>query len=60
MQTLAVPAPAAAACIAAEMLLFCALHAVSDSEERGPVAYWLVVAVISGFLAYGRFVLEPF
>ena len=39
-----------AVCIAAEMLVFTALH----------LSYWLVVAAICAFTAYGRFVLQPF
>ena len=26
----------------------------------GPMIYWLVVAAICAFIAYGRFVLKPF
>jgi hypothetical protein len=58
--SLAILAPIAAACIAAEMLLFCALHIYSGDASYGPMIYWLVVAVICGFIAYGRFVLKPF
>jgi uncharacterized membrane protein len=57
---LAFLAPIAAACIAAEMLLFCGLHLYSGDTKYGPMIYWLVVAVICAFIAYGRFVLEPF
>lgn len=57
---LAILAPVAAACIVAEMLLFCVLHAFSGSAEHGQVVYWLVVAAIAAFVAYGRFVLRPF
>jgi hypothetical protein len=56
---LAILAPVAAACIAAEMLLFCGLHLRSGVSEHGPMVYWVVVAVFSGFVAYGRFVLQP-
>jgi DoxX-like protein len=56
---LGVLAPIAAACIAAEMLLFCALHLASGEADNGPMIYWLVVAAISSFVAYGRFVLKP-
>ena len=52
-------APVAAACIAAEMLLFVGLHVRSGDTNYGPVIYWLVVASICAFLAYGRFVLKP-
>lgn len=51
--------PAAAVCIAAEMLIFCALHLSSGATDVGPVVYWLVVAALSGFIAYGRLVLKP-
>lgn len=51
--------PIAAACIAAEMLIFCGLHLVSGDTDYSPMIYWLVVAGLSAFLAYGRFVLKP-
>jgi hypothetical protein len=57
---LAILAPIAAACIAAEMLAFCALHVRSGDKTHGPMIYWLVVAALCGFVAYGRFVLKPF
>ncbi len=56
---LAILAPIAAACIAAEMLLFSGLHVYSGEAEYGPMIYWLVVAAICAFIAYGRFVLKP-
>lgn len=56
---LAILAPIAALCIAAEMLLFCGLHIYSGATNHGPMIYWLVVAAICAFIAYGRFVLEP-
>ena len=59
-QSLAILAPIAAACIAAEMLLFCGLHIYSGDANYGPVIYWLVVAAICAFIVYGRFVLKPF
>jgi hypothetical protein len=52
-------APWAALCIAAEMLLFCAVHLFSAEVDHSPMMYWLVVAVICVFFAYGRFVLKP-
>jgi hypothetical protein len=58
--SLAILAPIAAACIAAEMLLFSALHLYSGDENYGPMIYWLVVAAICAFIAYGRFVLVPY
>lgn len=57
---LAILAPIAAAFITAEMLLFSGVHIFSGHRDYGPVIYWLVVAAISAFIAYGRFVLEPF
>lgn len=57
---LAVLAPVAAVLIAAEMLLFCGLHIASGDANYGPMIYWLVVAAICAFIAYGRFVLQPF
>ena len=59
-KSLAILAPIAAACIAAEMLLFCGLHIYSGDTNYGPMIYWLVVAAICAFIAYGRFVLKPF
>ena len=53
-------ASVAAACIAAEMLLFCGLHLYSGDKNYGPMIYWLVVAVLCAFIVYGRFVLKPF
>jgi hypothetical protein len=55
----AVLAPVSAACIAAEMLLFSGLHVRAGEANRGPMMYWLVVAGICAFVAYGRFVLVP-
>lgn len=53
-------APLAAIVIAAEMLLFCVLHVSSGESNYGPMIYWLVVAAICAFIAYGRFVPRPF
>ena len=55
----AILVPIAAACIAAEMLLFCALHVGSGDTSYGHLAYWLVVAGVCAFIAYGRLVLKP-
>lgn len=52
--------PIAALIIATEMLLFCVLHLSSKEGSNNEMIYWLVVAVICGFIAYGRFVLKPF
>src|SRR5262245_31930851 len=51
---LAILAPIAAVGIAAEMLLFCGLHLRSGDANYGPMIYWLVVAAICAFIAYGR------
>lgn len=59
-QPLAILAPIAAACVAAEMLLLSAVHISSGDANHGPIVYWLVVAAVCAFVAYGRFVLEPF
>ena len=56
---LSIAAPVAAICIAAEMLLFSGLHLASGNPDRGELAYWLVVAAVCAFVAYGRFVLRP-
>jgi uncharacterized membrane protein len=57
---LAILTPIAAVCIAAEMLLFCGVHLASGDASYGPMIYWLVVAAICAFVAYGRWVLKPF
>lgn len=57
---LAILAPLAALVIAAEMLLFCGLHVSSGEKNYGPMIYWLVVAAICAFIAYGRLVITPF
>ena len=41
------------------MLLFSGLHLYSGEAKHGQMIYWLVVAAISAFIAYGRFVLKP-
>jgi hypothetical protein len=57
---LAILAPIAAGCIAAIMLLFCALHLYSREANHGEMIYWLVVAAVCLFIVYGRLVLKPF
>lgn len=52
-------APIAALCIAGEMLIFTGFHLYSVEANYGPIIYWLVVAAICAFIAYGRFVLKP-
>lgn len=56
---LVVLVPIAALAIAAEMLLLTATHLYSSARDFGPIIYWLVVAILCGFIAYGRFVLKP-
>ena len=57
---LATLTPIAAICIAAEILLFSAVHIHSGEANYGPIVYWGVVAVICAFVAYGRLALKPF
>ena len=56
---LAILIPIAALCIAAEMLFFTVLHLNAGDSNPGPIIYWLAVAAICAFIAYGRFVLKP-
>jgi hypothetical protein len=58
-KSLAILAAIAAVCIAAEMLLFCGLHIYSGDSNYSPMIYWLVVAAVCAFIAYGRLVLTP-
>jgi peptidoglycan/LPS O-acetylase OafA/YrhL len=58
-KSLAILAPVAAACIAAEMLLFSGVHLYSGSPEHGEMVYWLVVAAICALIACGRLVRKP-
>lgn len=58
-KNLGVVAPIAAICVAAEMLLFSGIHLYSGDMNFGPLAYWMVVAVICALIAYGRFSLSP-
>ncbi|WP_193164749.1 DoxX family protein [Microbulbifer hainanensis] len=51
--------PIAAVVIALEMLLFCVLHLSSGAASYSSVIYWLVVAAICAFIAYGRLILNP-
>ena len=51
--------PIAAIYIVAEMLLFCGVTIFSGHPNFGEMIYWLVVAAISSFIAYGRFTLKP-
>jgi hypothetical protein len=52
-------APIAAGVVALEMLGFCLVHLFSGASEHGELIYWLVVAALCGFVAYGRLVLKP-
>ena len=53
--SLAVLAPVSAACIGVEMLCFIGLHLYKGfAKVRGPMIYWLVVAVIAACIVYGR------
>lgn len=58
-KSLAFLVPLAALAVAAEMLTFCGVHLRSGATEHNQMIYWLVVACICAFLAYGRFVLSP-
>ena len=57
--SLGILAPIAALYVTAEMLLFIGLHLSSRAENHGEIVYWTVVAIVSGFLAFGRLVLSP-
>lgn len=52
-------APVAALLLVAEMAMFTVVHLNSGDPAYGPVIYWLVVAAVCAFIAYGRFVLKP-
>lgn len=56
---LAVLAPIAAGVIAAEMLVFCGVSLRSRAADPGELVYWLVVAAICAFIAWGRLVASP-
>ncbi len=49
----------AAAFVASEMVVYSALNYFSQFKDMGSIQYWLVVAAISGFIAYARLVLKP-
>src|SRR5437868_738158 len=48
-KTLAILAPIAAICIAAEMVLFSVVHIHSGDANYGPIIYWVVVAAFCAF-----------
>jgi hypothetical protein len=56
---LGVAVPIAAILIAIEMLVFCVVHLASGAGANGQMVYWLVVAAVCAFIAYGRLVLLP-
>ena len=56
---LAFVTPIAAVAIAAEMLLFSGVHLTSGIGKGGELVYWLIVAALCAFVAYGRFALKP-
>jgi len=58
-KSLALLAPVATLCVAAEMLLFVGLHLASGDKQAGQMIYWLVVVAFCAFIAYGRLVLKP-
>ncbi len=47
--------PLAAIGIAVIMLVFCVIHLSSGSTNYNSIVYWLVVAAVCAFIAYGRF-----
>lgn len=55
--SLAILAPIAAICIAAEMLLFSGVHLASGASSHSQLMYWSGVEMICLFIVYGRLVL---
>ena len=53
-------APLAATGITSIMLAFCAIELSSGNAKMSSIIYWLVVAAVCSFVAYGRFILRPF
>ena len=51
--------PLAALGVVLEMLAFCAIHWASGDPNNFQMYYWLVVAAICAFIAYGRTKLKP-
>jgi hypothetical protein len=51
--------PVAAVYIAAEMLLFCGLNFYTGAPDYSHMIYWLIVAAICAFIAYGRLAIRP-
>jgi hypothetical protein len=58
-KSLSILAPISAICIAGEMLVFSGLHIYSGESNYGPIIYWLIVATLCAFVAYGRLALKP-
>lgn len=58
-EPLAILAPVAAVCIGSGMLVFCAVDRYSKVPNTGHVIYWLVVAAVCAFIAYGRLARSP-
>ncbi len=56
---LGIAVPVAATLIAVEMMLFSGIDLFSGNIDYNHIIYWLVVAAVSVFVAYGRFVLKP-
>ena len=52
--------PGSAICIAVIMLTFCLIHFLAGDTSINSPGYWLVVAAVCAFIAYGRLVLRPF
>ena len=59
IKRLAILTPIAAFIIVAEMLLYIGLNLFPGNTVYSEIVYWLVVAAISAFIAYGRMVLKP-
>ena len=51
--------PLAALCIVGEMLFFCIMNLMSPEKNFSEITYWLIVAALCAFLAYGRMKLKP-
>ncbi len=56
---LAILIPIGAIGIALEMLVFCGVHISSGEPDYCPMIYWLVVAGVCAFVAFGRLMLKP-
>lgn len=59
VKRLAILAPLAMAAIAAEMLVFIAVHLATGHPVNGQVVYWIVVAACCAFLTFGRMARRP-